>query len=128
MSEPQMRRPVLDLNKALTHLGGDRTLLVESAQLFLEDTPRLMTAVREAVTRRGARDIEKCAHRVKGSLLVMAAGPAADAALELELLGRQGKLTGTAGVLALLEQEIERLMPEMESLADGNQLAPYGQR
>ncbi len=74
------------------------------------------------------REIERAAHRVKGSLLVMAAGPAAEVALALEALGRSGETADAGSTLARLEQEIDRLMPEMAKLADGDQLDPYGER
>ena len=53
--------------------------------------------------------LRRVAHSLKGSVDCFAAEPSVKAALRLELMGQQGKLTDADEALADLEMEIERL-------------------
>lgn len=47
---------------------GDEELLREVVQLFLEDSPQTLAALRTAVTQRDGRKIHQFAHTLKGSM------------------------------------------------------------
>jgi HPt (histidine-containing phosphotransfer) domain-containing protein len=53
---------------------------------------------------------------LKGSLLVLSADRASTAALELEKLGRQSKLQGTAEWFAILESEVAAVATELKKI------------
>lgn len=110
---------VLDRAVALSRVGGDSELLQEMAQLFLEECPSQMDAIREAVRRRDARAIERSAHSLKGSVGNFGAVAAHTAAADLETLGRAGNLQSVEEALSALESAIRALQPEMNSLAVG---------
>src|ERR1039458_8576868 len=74
----------IDWQAAWAHLEGDRDLLRELAGLFLEDLPQQMEAIRHAVNPPQAHDLERLAHRLKGSVGNFAAKPAFQAAFQLE--------------------------------------------
>jgi len=107
----------LDPNHLLEALDGDRELVALVVQTFLESTPELVEATREAVRRADPDGLWKSAHQLKGSLANMGAGPASRAAAELEAAGRNGTADAMPGALAALEAEMTRLLPELQELA-----------
>ena len=54
-------------------------------------------------------ELNRAAHSLKGSLKYLGAGPAAEAAFELETMGDTGTLEGSAETLSTLERELARL-------------------
>jgi CheY-like chemotaxis protein len=120
-SVPAEPRPeeVLDRVTALARVDGDAKLLGELARLFLADTARLLSAVRQAVTRGDAKALEYAAHALKSSVGNFSAHAAFEAAARLEMSGRQGDLTKSEPALLELEGEIERLKPVLEGFAKG---------
>jgi len=120
-SVPAEPRPeeILDRVTALGRVDGDAKLLGELARLFLADTARLLSAVRQAVTRGDAKALEYAAHALKSSVGNFAAHAAFEAAARLEMSGRQGDLAEAQEAYAALQQEIERLKPVLEGFAKG---------
>jgi CheY-like chemotaxis protein len=120
-SVPAEPRPeeILDRVTALARVDGDAKLLGELARLFLADTARLLSAVRQAVTRGDAKALEYAAHALKSSVGNFAAHAAFEAAARLEMSGRQGDLAEAQEAYAALQQEIERLKPVLEGFAKG---------
>ena len=120
-SVPAEPRPeeILDRVTALARVDGDAKLLGELARLFLADTARLLSAVRQAVTRGDAKALEYAAHALKSSVGNFAAHAAFEAASRLEMSGRQGDLAEAQEAYAALQQEIERLKPVLEGFAKG---------
>lgn len=115
--EVQNQLCVLDRSVALMRVGGDEELLQEMAQLFLEEYPAQIGAVRKAVEVRDAKAIERTAHSLKGSLGNFAASAAHQAALALEMKGRTSDLSQVEQALAELESSLLDLIPELERLA-----------
>jgi HPt (histidine-containing phosphotransfer) domain-containing protein len=108
---------ILDRAVALERVGGDSELLQEMAQLFLQEYPSQLEAVRAAVRERDAKALERSAHSLKGSVGNFGAAAAQDAALRLEMLGRRGELVEVDQALVHLEVVLDLLEPEMLSLA-----------
>ncbi|MBI5446260.1 MAG: response regulator [Deltaproteobacteria bacterium] len=85
---------------------------------LLTDLPHSIAALRDAVDRRSAGDIEARAHRLLGSLLVFGADDSAEAARRLEACGREQCLDEAAAMLETLEEELRRLAAYLEELRD----------
>jgi two-component system sensor histidine kinase/response regulator len=107
---------LFDKAVALSRVGGDVELLKEIAVLFLDDYPKSLTELREAVKTGDAKRVERSAHGLKGSVSNFGARPAVDAALQLETMGRAQKLVEVEQVLHTLELALAALRPELESL------------
>ena len=60
--------------------------------------------------------VERLAHRLKGSLLTLSAGPAAKIALTLETMARTASNADCQAVLSRLATELDCLSPELEVL------------
>lgn len=111
---------ILNLAAALDRLGGDRELLEEVAQLFLDTSPDLFAEIGHAVQARDARALERTAHTLKGSVGNFGADAAFHAAFQLEKMGRSGNLTGVDEAYQALEAEMERLRPALAILGHGS--------
>ncbi len=111
---------ILNLAAALERVGGDQELLEEVAQLFLDTSPDLFTAIGHAVEARDARALERAAHTLKGSVGNFGADATFQAALQLEKMGRSGNLTGVDEAYHALETEMNRLRPALATLGHGS--------
>lgn len=109
---------VLDRSIALSRVGGDAELLQEMAQLFLEEYPVQLDAVRSAVQQRDAHALERSAHSLKGSVGNFGAVAAHEAALTLEMIARRGQLDSVDSAFGALESALRALDPLMHKLAD----------
>jgi two-component system, sensor histidine kinase and response regulator len=107
----------LNLDVALSHVDGDMQLLAELAALFLQDYPRLMDEIRGSISTADSATLERAAHTLKGRLAFFGIQKAREQALSLELLGRAQTLTNAGAALAEVEAEMEKILPEFESLA-----------
>ncbi|MBI3696273.1 MAG: response regulator, partial [Acidobacteria bacterium] len=123
MPRPAGPAPALDRAVVLTRLDGDRKLLHDLAKLFLSDCPRMLTAIRKAVTTGDPEAIRAGAHALKGSVANFAAKGAFEAASRLEMIGRQGNLAEAGGALASLEIEVAQFRRELAAVA-GVRAAP----
>ena len=110
---------VFDVADALARIEGDRELLVEVVGLFRRDCPKMLEDIRDAISRCDASNLEREAHKLKGSLGALSAKSAAGAAQKLETIGKRGDLADAAAACRLLEAEMTRLEPELESLVKG---------
>jgi HPt (histidine-containing phosphotransfer) domain-containing protein len=100
----------------MTRVGGDAELLKELADLFLEEYPRLMAELRAAHEQGDAKQVERTAHGLKGSVANFGAKPAVDAASQIEQLGKAGKLETVAEALRSLDLALLSLHSELTQL------------
>ena len=114
-AEPTGGTRAWDLERAMTRVGGDRDLLGELIVIFETECPKLLGLIRTAIERGDAASLEMNAHGLKGAAGNFSAGPVADRARELEMMGRNKKLDGAAETFRLLEGEIKRLLAEFEA-------------
>jgi signal transduction histidine kinase/DNA-binding response OmpR family regulator/HPt (histidine-containing phosphotransfer) domain-containing protein len=110
-------RPSFDKALALQRVGGRESTLCRLATVFLQNRDAMLSGVRDAIDAGDGESLRKAAHRLKGSLALLAAGPAHDAAYRLELAGREGRLEDAEPTWEVLQREVSRLSSE---------LAPYG--
>jgi two-component system, sensor histidine kinase and response regulator len=106
----------LDRELALSRVGGDIELLKEIAELFVQDYPRVMEELHQAVEQGDAQAVERTAHGLKGSVSTFGARAAMEAARTLENLGRARQIEELHEVLRTLELALAALRPELESL------------
>lgn len=101
--------PSWNPDHALKRLGGDRQLLMEMAQIFLEEAPSQMQLLCKAVAADNCRDAEHVAHRLKGDLGYLHAVEAAECARKLEDAARNEDLSDVEATLATLETNLEAI-------------------
>ena len=108
----------IDTASALERVGGNVELLKEMVALFLKELPGLMTNLRQAIAAGDAKATERAAHKLKGCVGNFTAQPAFEAALKLEVLGRDGSLSEAESAYAGLETEITRVKSAMTHLGN----------
>jgi PAS domain S-box-containing protein len=116
-SAPAQPEPLkLDRASLLAQVGDDEEFLGQVIQVFLQDSSRLMTEMRQAIAEGNGARLERCAHSLKGAASLFAVPGVCGAAQELESRGRSGQLAGAAEVYGRLEHELARLMPALADL------------
>ncbi len=85
--------------------------------MFLDDLPKQMEAIHAAIEKAQGQELERLAHRLKGSVGNFAAKPALEAASNLELVARQGDFSQVPPAMNVLEHEIRRLQAALEEWA-----------
>jgi HPt (histidine-containing phosphotransfer) domain-containing protein len=116
MLQSERSAPVFDRDSALSRVGGDVDLLREIGMLFLQEYPQGVRDLRTAVIDRDSKGIERRAHSLKGSVGTFGAGPAFQAALDLEKKGRSGDLAQIDTNLEDFESSLARLCTEIQNL------------
>ena len=102
--------PVTPLDDSvLARLGGDRTLLEEISQLFIEDAPVRLRQIRAALDGRDADGLRRAAHGIKGAAANFGATALVDAARALEDIGQRGEFVGHEPAWHALTIETDRL-------------------
>jgi two-component system sensor histidine kinase/response regulator len=94
---------------ALDRVGGDEDLLREVCQIFLEESPKLLEKLRQAIVDVNADAVMRAAHCLRGELGYLGAAGALQAAQELEDMGQQKNLFRAAEWLVVLEREMASL-------------------
>ena len=98
---------------ALENVGGDEAMLRELAEMFFAECPKLMQQIREHIAGADGPELRRAAHTLKGSAHVFGAEKVAEAAHRLEEIGREEMFADAEEALALLEDEVARLLPAL---------------
>jgi two-component system, sensor histidine kinase and response regulator len=102
---------VVDWGEALHSVNGDRQLLREIVEAFLDESPRLLATIRTAIEQSDGRTLQRAAHTLKGSTRYFGATQVSEMALQLETMGARGHLGHARDSLADVEREMARLTP-----------------
>jgi HPt (histidine-containing phosphotransfer) domain-containing protein len=106
----------LDRQLALSRVGGDLDLLREIAGLFLDECPRALLEIHQAVAGADASKLENAAHSLKGSVANFGASAAVAAAFRLEQMGRAQQLVEAPEALRALELALTTVCAELAAL------------
>jgi two-component system sensor histidine kinase/response regulator len=103
----------------LGRLDGDRALLAELLEMFREEYPKQIQAMRVALAQGAAEELQRAGHTLKGTLANLAALPGRDLAGRIEELGRNNNLEAAGPVTSELERELCRVEAALEHLCQG---------
>ena len=98
-----------DMSRTLEQLGGDETLLQEVMEIFLDQAPKHLAALRLAVAQGQAETVETTAHTLKGELGYLGIPEISQRASEIEEIGRSKDVSRAAGLLPQFEADITGL-------------------
>jgi HPt (histidine-containing phosphotransfer) domain-containing protein len=88
----------------------ERTLLATIVGAALEEIPRLVLSIEEAVANRNPTDLRRLAHTLKGSLQYFGAAAAVQQAQRLEEMGHEGDLRSAVEALRLLSAQTQEVV------------------
>ncbi|MEN6520399.1 MAG: response regulator [Armatimonadota bacterium] len=100
---------IMDVEAIMERVGGDEDLLSEITDLFLNDYPKLMNELKNAIDQADNKSIERTAHTLKGSVGNFTTGETYEAALVVEQIGCAGNMTGVDEAYRHLANSLERL-------------------
>lgn len=100
---------------------GDLDLAREVAGLFLSHTPELMSAIREALTKKDGEGLAVLAQSLKGSIANIGAQEVSNTVTELEQLGYSGNLVEAENTFRLLEPKMENLRQILSAVSGQTQ-------
>jgi HPt (histidine-containing phosphotransfer) domain-containing protein len=100
----------VDLAVALRWLGGDQALLRELVGIFMDDGPKRLEALRQAMTASDVQLLEQVAHSLKGSAAILGASRLQESALALEEAAQDGRAENGVDLVADIAREIERVL------------------
>jgi two-component system sensor histidine kinase/response regulator len=110
---------VIDWEVARKVCGGDEALLRDIVEAFLEEGPRRMTEIREAIDTENYELLNRAAHTIKGSMRYFGAQAVFDRAFALEQLGADKTLDGVEEKHAALQLQYAALLPHLHEYLRG---------
>ena len=110
------KQPGLDRAAVLARLDGDEEQLAELAGLFIQESPKLLSAIQQAIEQDDAQGLERAAHALKGSVGNFVIPTAVKAAQTLETMGREGNLAAADTAYAVLQEEIAGIVQVFQRL------------
>ena len=106
----------LDPAAIVARLGGGEALARKAAHAFLEEAPRLLARIREALDTNDAAALARASHTLKSAVGNFPAPAAVEAAQRLEDRRRAGDLHGAEADRAALEQALAPLTAALLTL------------
>lgn len=101
--------PVLNIERSLVRLGGDRSLLRDLAKFFVEDSDELLTNLQDALNARDAKLASRTAHSLGGQSANFSADNCTFIAKAIENATQSGDFETSAAMLISLQREVSRL-------------------
>jgi two-component system, sensor histidine kinase and response regulator len=107
--------PSWSKSEVLARIGGEEELLQEMCHIFLEESPKLLQKLQQAVAAGDSEAVMRAAHSLKGESSYLGASRTSAAARELEEIGRSLDLARASSALAALESEIAGLQLDLKA-------------
>ena len=95
---------------------NDQHLFQELVEIFLNDSPQMLSALRDSLNSNDADTFKRTAHSLKGMLRNFQAESAAETAFELEQIGDRGKLDGAGQIVDSLAGQLEEVYRKLQQL------------
>jgi two-component system sensor histidine kinase/response regulator len=99
--------------RLLANLEGDTALLDHVTNLFMQDTPVYVDAIRKAITQQDGVALEKSAHVLLSSLAIFGAHRARNITMELKVTGQLQNFEDASERFLELENETDRIYASM---------------
>ncbi len=99
-----------DKDEILKKFDGEKDFLAELVEIFVNDVPDQLSKIKEDVDNRNGNGLEKSAHKLKGAIANFGQKAAYEAALQLEVIGRENRLDEIEEACDTLTKEVENLV------------------
>lgn len=116
MEQPE--QVVLDWERALALVDGNRDLLVELIEIFEVEAPKLMAIIDASIQSGEMKELQRVAHMLKGNLRFFGDTAAKETAFRLEVKGRSADLADAAELAGTLRREMAPVMCELRRYAE----------
>ncbi len=109
---------IFDKDVILERFDGEKEFLAELVEIFTNDIPEQFSEIQKAVDNRNGKDLEKSAHKLKGAVANFEEKAAFEAALKIEMMGKENKLDGIEEAYDILVKEVECLVDALRELVE----------
>src|SRR5215469_4440721 len=116
-SEQNAFRAIGQLELLLDSVMGDRALLTEMAELWLADSAKQESQIRNGLDSGDTIMVQRAAHALKGSVGTFQASEAQDAANQLEISAKEADLVGAKKAFERLSMQIDLVRQDLRQLA-----------
>jgi CheY-like chemotaxis protein len=116
-SEQDSFRAIGQLELLLDSVMGDRVLLTEMAELWLADSAKQESQIRNGLASGDTIMVQRAAHALKGSVGTFQASAAQDAAHQLEISAQDADLVGARKAFERLLTQIDLVRQDLRQLA-----------
>ncbi len=106
---PSDLEDVIDEAEMMDMIGDDPELKVELFRSYAEEAPGMLSDIEAALTAEDGEALRQAAHKIKGTLIYIAAKRAADLALQMETLGREGNVAAARPIFDDFRAECARV-------------------
>jgi len=106
---PKAGQPSWNRGPALEVVGGDESLLNEMVQLFMVESPMLLSQIEEAALHKDLKMLELAVHSLRGELRYLVVPEASRIAEKLEAAARTGDMEAAADLMAALRTQLRVL-------------------
>ena len=106
----------VEIAALLQGFDGNRQLVREVVDVFLQDVPRTLGTIKDAARARDNAGLAAAAHALKGAVGLFTQGAAYESARRLEQFGRAGDLTSVDAACADVEADVAQLVTELRQL------------
>jgi excisionase family DNA binding protein len=116
--EPNREETMVDFDRQflLEQLDGDKEVVKEILNLYLEKTPEQIGAVAEAVKNKDAALIRSSAHSLKGSSGNVGAVKLSQTAQKMETIGKEGDLSRAEELMKEIEENFRTFQGALQHL------------
>jgi CheY-like chemotaxis protein/HPt (histidine-containing phosphotransfer) domain-containing protein/anti-sigma regulatory factor (Ser/Thr protein kinase) len=109
---------VYDRRQLLARLRGLESVLRQMVQVFSEEAPQLLAALRSALDARDPLPVQKAAHKLAGALVTVSANRAGETARNIENAARREDLSNVEALFQQLSDEVTALNEAMRLEGD----------
>jgi PAS domain S-box-containing protein len=107
----------MDLQQVINEKGGDSELVRELAELFVDECPRMLQAIQEALRDGDVDELARSAHFMRGSLENFTRGSASSALQAIEASCQQEDLSKAREAFDHLEEHLGQITPALRMFA-----------
>ncbi|MGD9237155.1 MAG: response regulator [Desulfobacterales bacterium] len=105
-----------ELDGLIKSFENDHDLFKELVDIFINDYPQMLEALRDTLKSSDAKTLTRTAHSLKGMLRNFQAENAADTAYTLEQMGRNGTLDDADQIVDSLADQLEQVAQRLQQL------------
>ena len=109
----------IDWTHALDVCDGDRDLLMQLIDVFLQELPELMNSLHRAITTNDCETARQTVHSILGSLRLFGMTPTVDLIQRIQQDARNGNLGDTGQLFTELQQRFDDLIAEVHAIVEG---------
>ncbi len=108
----------VDMVELMEVMDDDTELLQECFDDFLEEADEMLAQIKKSIDDGDSEALDESAHKLKGTLKYLAAGPASDEAYKLEKMGKNDNMASAGEVFEQLVVECASLKEFMKNYSE----------